>query len=605
METAVPNQVTLGAVEPFGEYVRRVFSIQPFHHSIDFSDPDARSPVVVPCAATLYLYGSEESKFNLLLKLWHSSRTTMDATLAMPSEEGSDVTGSSFAAPSFAVFETHTREQLQHCLNQYFSVNWDRSSEVVALNNSYRQYIEYLYDKIADCVTCDPGTRDTLRIVEPPSPIREAALREAETASPKSSAADLEAAITASTPRRILVVFHAPFSVLSIDTLKAVRTAFGDTDAVKLAIVNVASQVDIVRAFDITRYPTLVLLCPSDEKKAPLALQDYNRVTYPQEGSLEATALAAWVSSNGTELPPTVLPTGSPSVVGLPRDELQHFASRREQHSQKIIQTRLGCDTEKCINPRRATVDDPPRFIFLGGGMAAGKTTSTAALAATEWWSKNGSGVVIVNADEFKFTEDCLNDPTLHSYSTKKAEELLVSAVNGTRDVVFDGTMMWAPFVFQVIEMVRGASESLYKNGRGYLPQENVEEYFVKDSSRAKPHVPYRIELVGAFADPSRTVPRAIVRELRTGRNVPTKQQLRSYKLFAQQFEEYARRVDAVVLYNTNVMVDVDAGETPPVCARGQGGRDVQVLDADGYASFLKQRQLNESASSVASLFPS
>lgn len=38
----------------------------------------------------------------------------------------------------------------------------------------------------------------------------------------------------------------------------------------------------------------------------------------------------------------------------------------------------------------------------------------------------------------------------VHSYSTTAAEELLVSAVRLRRDIVFDGTMTWYPFIKQV-----------------------------------------------------------------------------------------------------------------------------------------------------------
>lgn len=43
----------------------------------------------------------------------------------------------------------------------------------------------------------------------------------------------------------------------------------------------------------------------------------------------------------------------------------------------------------------------------------------------------------------------------VHEYSTSHAESMLVAAVNEQRDVVFDGTMTWFPFVEQTIAMVR------------------------------------------------------------------------------------------------------------------------------------------------------
>eukprot|EP00672_Neobodo_designis_P024355 CAMPEP_0174828580 /NCGR_PEP_ID=MMETSP1114-20130205/1416_1 /TAXON_ID=312471 /ORGANISM="Neobodo designis, Strain CCAP 1951/1" /LENGTH=578 /DNA_ID=CAMNT_0016062301 /DNA_START=27 /DNA_END=1760 /DNA_ORIENTATION=+ len=574
-----PQEVIRGAVEPFGEYVRRVFSIRPFHHRVDLANPTERLSVVVPCAATLFLYGTEE-KLAVLLQVWQRSTAENDAANSLD-EDGNELL-TSFAAPSAVEFEDHVRHQLQCCLNVYFSSNWDRSREVVSLNNSYRDYIAYMYDRLARC--SDGAEMEPLQLTEPPTPIREAARFEADNASPLTCAASLHGAINSLTPKPILILFHAPFSDRSLSLLDATRRVVSqDSDGVIFAVINVASQVDVVRTFDVDRYPTLILLQPSVDKTPPLALGDFERHVYPEAGAVEEEAVKGWLSCGGRSVPRLVTPTGPHSLATMPRDEVQLFASRREEHSNKVIQRRLGCNDDSCIKPRRATVEDPPRFIFLGGGMAAGKTTSTASLAATTWWKKFGDGVVIVNADEFKYTDEGmrgLRDPTLHSYSTKKAEELLVSAVNSTRDVVFDGTMMWAPFVFQVINMVRGSWNRTYKNGRGWVPDEGIEEYFVEDCERETPRVPYTVELVGAFADPARTVPRAIVRELRTGRNVPTRQQLKSYKLFAQHFAEYVSRLDVVVLYNTDVMVDIEAGEVPPVAARKDRDSDsLQVVD--------------------------
>lgn len=43
----------------------------------------------------------------------------------------------------------------------------------------------------------------------------------------------------------------------------------------------------------------------------------------------------------------------------------------------------------------------------------------------------------------------------VHQFSTETANSLLVSALNEGRDVIFDGTMSWEPFVIETIEMVR------------------------------------------------------------------------------------------------------------------------------------------------------
>ena len=65
----------------------------------------------------------------------------------------------------------------------------------------------------------------------------------------------------------------------------------------------------------------------------------------------------------------------------------------------------------------------------------------------------------------------------VHEYSTKQAEALFVSAINRQKDVIFDGTMMWAPFVEQTIAMVRDHKHN-YRRGPGYQQddQDNVTE---------------------------------------------------------------------------------------------------------------------------------
>ena len=60
----------------------------------------------------------------------------------------------------------------------------------------------------------------------------------------------------------------------------------------------------------------------------------------------------------------------------------------------------------------------------------------------------------------------------VHKYSTKQAEALFVSAINRQKDVIFDGTMMWAPFVEQTIAMVRDYRHN-YRRGPGYQQDEN------------------------------------------------------------------------------------------------------------------------------------
>lgn len=62
---------------------------------------------------------------------------------------------------------------------------------------------------------------------------------------------------------------------------------------------------------------------------------------------------------------------------------------------------------------------------------------------------------------------------------------------------------------------------------------------------------PYRIELVGVTCDAGLAVARGIWRKLRTGRSVPVSAQLRSHRLFSDNFEHIAHLVDSATLYHT------------------------------------------------------
>jgi copper homeostasis protein CutC len=66
----------------------------------------------------------------------------------------------------------------------------------------------------------------------------------------------------------------------------------------------------------------------------------------------------------------------------------------------------------------------------------------------------------------------------------------------------------------------------------------------------------YRIELVGVTCDTGLAVARGIWRKIRTGRSVPVHSQLRSHRLFAENFEDFASVVDSATLYHTGELPD-------------------------------------------------
>jgi hypothetical protein len=49
------------------------------------------------------------------------------------------------------------------------------------------------------------------------------------------------------------------------------------------------------------------------------------------------------------------------------------------------------------------------------------------------------------------------------------AEAILVAAINEQKDVIFDGTMSWPPFVEQTIAMARDHNNA-YVCGPGWIP---------------------------------------------------------------------------------------------------------------------------------------
>ena len=57
----------------------------------------------------------------------------------------------------------------------------------------------------------------------------------------------------------------------------------------------------------------------------------------------------------------------------------------------------------------------------------------------------------------------------VHEYSTSHAESMLVAAVNEQKDIVFDGTMTWFPFVEQTISMVRDHEHMYTRYARSFF----------------------------------------------------------------------------------------------------------------------------------------
>lgn len=350
-------------------------------------------------------------------------------------------------------------------------------------------------------------------------------------------------------------------------------------------------------------------VCVSDHDGLAISTVSDHHV-YPINGVTTIPALVEWLATKGLSSPRVRKTKDTSTRFGAMRAE-EKFRQFRELHSAVVMLRRLQGlgDASMAPDVNRRTAD-APLFIFLGGGMAAGKSTAAMALAHSSWWRKHKDHSVLVNADEFKvahphFQSDQQQDT--HTRSTRAAESLLVQAINQGRSIVFDGTMMWAPFVLQVIDMIRHAHLKLYKQGPGYKKNENVENYFTVSETRPTPlPKPYIIRFLGITVEPEIAIPRGFLRKFSTGRGVPIKTQLLSFKLFAENFPVYAELVDEATLYNNNVFVNLAKGELPPVLAHRDASEvdELHVLDNDAYQLFMKQRTLNVDADNILELYP-
>ncbi|CAD7696114.1 unnamed protein product [Ostreobium quekettii] len=263
-----------------------------------------------------------------------------------------------------------------------------------------------------------------------------------------------------------------------------------------------------------------------------------------------------------------------------------------------------------------------PTLLLLGGGMAAGKSTVREIIGHDDFWSKVGPSAVVVEADAIKnqdvvfqaLSERLGGDPAIsqlvHEYSTSNAEGMLVAAVNGQKDIVFDGTMTWLPFVQQTIAMVRD-HEHQYTRGAGWYQDADgnfCEEYWkVCEGAPVDPkdRLPYRIELVGVTCDPALAVGRGIWRKLRTGRGVPVSSQLRSHRLFAQNFETMADLVDTATLYHTGSKLTTFTGnrvEPKVIAHKSAATRGEMLVNPTAWEQFLGLKNINDDATSVPNL---
>ncbi|EKF33543.1 hypothetical protein MOQ_002589 [Trypanosoma cruzi marinkellei] len=322
---------------------------------------------------------------------------------------------------------------------------------------------------------------------------------------------------------------------------------------------------------------------------------------YPANAVITIPMLVEWINNKGLSRPRTKDDEDCVSRIKVLR-EGQKFRKCREMVSAIVMLRQLQCSSEEHC---RFVEGEAPVFIFMGGGMAAGKSTAATALSRSAWWEKNKADIVLVNADDFKVAMAPWSEggKTMHESSTRAAEKLLVRAINQGRNIVFDSTMMWRPFIEQVMSMVRNAHTTLYQQGVGYKENGAIEEYFKPLEPRSIPLAkPYEIRFLAITVEPEIAIPRGILRWFSTGRGVPIQMQLRSFRLFAENFERYIELVDSATLLNNNVFADLKKGELPPVLAE-KTEKGLLIHDEEAYELFLRHRHLNEDAENSLELY--
>lgn len=338
---------------------------------------------------------------------------------------------------------------------------------------------------------------------------------------------------------------------------------------------------------------------------------------FPEKGIVMTDPVMEWIKGEGkVEAKQRKVKAWITRLVALTAQ--MKFKPMRQLHSAVVMLRRLqGSGTKEnggnhliikddgqiefeATSKAHTSAEDPPFFIFLGGGMAAGKTTAATALTRSEWWEAHKDQVVVVDADTFKMADPIrkTKPSDLHEQSTKYAEKLLVTALNQGRSVIFDGTMMWAPFVEQTAAMVREAHTHYFSMGPGFDEKLNIEQYWERGNARSVPlEVPYHILFLAITVEPHEAVPRGILRGVTTGRTVPIRSQLRSFRLFSEGFERYASLCDEVTLYNNNIRVDLEQGQLPPrILHKDSKDQEIVVEDAQAYENFRRHRTINDRA---------
>lgn len=202
--------------------------------------------------------------------------------------------------------------------------------------------------------------------------------------------------------------------------------------------------------------------------------------------------------------------------------------------------------------------------------MGAGKAHVRETLMETRYY-KSLKDVVVVDADVFKHGPDKIHSrhrtatamddasSVLHKESVDQSQAHLATLIANRRNVIFDGTHAWSPYVTQTLAIIRD-NEWTYAPGPGFQVWSNrsfgeVSENYWGLSTRAPSPMPaYRVVFIGVLCHPAVAVERARVRHHITGRGVPFKEQLLSHTMFSRSvLSLLLPLVDAMYIFENSV----------------------------------------------------
>eukprot|EP01079_Euglenida_sp_SAG-EU17-18_P012737 gene12737-47_t len=313
-----------------------------------------------------------------------------------------------------------------------------------------------------------------------------------------------------------------------------------------------------------------------------------------------------------------------------------------------------ACDRAPPISTQGS---DGPWVVLVGGGMGSGKSCiRSLAFVAGDGWDQRMLGASHIDADAFKATHPvqllpvpCLSEvqpakhaalvpgqvyieakakyeaaiaagaddyqwPDLSPASLQAAEDLLLESLGQSRDIIFEGTMSWLPYILQTFEMIRcatamelffitvdcnlncallfktalrfadsslftvattlqrGSPTALLKVLLPYVALGNpgmsvivmywcdvcsmvtelLRKYWLAGKARACPGPAYSVRLLGVMCNPQVAVKRAMERQDLIGRAVPFKEQLFSLQAFARNFSGYSQLSDEAILLDNS-----------------------------------------------------